>query len=370
MAPDIFDVTVAALSGPEERPKRQGLISAVWGLAAILGPLAGTLAEMTVGWRWIFLVNVPACGVLLAVLWAGPPLVGREKAPPALPRQDLLLLSGVAALLLLALSPASLDLPRVVPVACACAAALPGALVARRWMGAFREGGGSLFQARWLPALGASACAAFVLYGSVTYLPQLMVHGLRQPMAAGGAGVLAGSLGWVLGSLACGRALVHLGYSRAAFLGASMMVLASLALGGAAMLGRWKALVAAEFLLGVGMGGVANASLLLVQNLAAPGELGTMTGLIHLGRSLGAALGVNALATALAWMDTRPTPPSVLAGYGMALFLLAPMAAMAALAALRMPGRYGEGRALRPNPSPSGPEPLSLTDLPSSKDRP
>src|SRR5436309_2075685 len=49
---------VATLAGDlfpgEDRPQIQGLISTVWGIAAILGPLAGSLVVAYTTWRWVF----------------------------------------------------------------------------------------------------------------------------------------------------------------------------------------------------------------------------------------------------------------------------------------------------------------------------
>ncbi|MGH6981093.1 MAG: MDR family MFS transporter, partial [Stellaceae bacterium] len=43
----------------EERLKVQGYLSAVWGFAALIGPLVGGIIVQTLSWRWIFWVNVP-----------------------------------------------------------------------------------------------------------------------------------------------------------------------------------------------------------------------------------------------------------------------------------------------------------------------
>lgn len=43
----------------EERARMQGLLSSVWGIAALVGPLAGGLFVDHISWRWIFYINVP-----------------------------------------------------------------------------------------------------------------------------------------------------------------------------------------------------------------------------------------------------------------------------------------------------------------------
>src|SRR3954465_13753893 len=42
-----------------ERARMQGLFSGVWGLASILGPLAGGFITDHWSWRWVFYINIP-----------------------------------------------------------------------------------------------------------------------------------------------------------------------------------------------------------------------------------------------------------------------------------------------------------------------
>lgn len=43
----------------QERAKMQGIFSSVWGIAGMLGPLAGGMLVDYISWRWIFYINVP-----------------------------------------------------------------------------------------------------------------------------------------------------------------------------------------------------------------------------------------------------------------------------------------------------------------------
>src|ERR1051326_7701838 len=54
---------------PRQRARMQGVFSSVWGVSAIVGPLIGGLITSTVGWRWVFYINVPV-GALAAVVIA------------------------------------------------------------------------------------------------------------------------------------------------------------------------------------------------------------------------------------------------------------------------------------------------------------
>jgi MFS family permease len=60
----------AAAAYPEGlRLRILSLISGVWGVIALSAPLLGGLITDTWGWRWIFLVNVPLCGLVMLLGW-------------------------------------------------------------------------------------------------------------------------------------------------------------------------------------------------------------------------------------------------------------------------------------------------------------
>ena len=52
-------IAMAELFEPRVRGKYMGVLSSMYGLASVAGPLAGGLIADTVGWHWIFLVNLP-----------------------------------------------------------------------------------------------------------------------------------------------------------------------------------------------------------------------------------------------------------------------------------------------------------------------
>ena len=61
----------AAAAYPEGvRIRMLSLISGVWGIIALGAPLLGGLITDTLGWRWIFLVNVPLCAGVMLLAWS------------------------------------------------------------------------------------------------------------------------------------------------------------------------------------------------------------------------------------------------------------------------------------------------------------
>ena len=60
----------AAATYPEGvRLRMLSLISGVWGIIALGAPLLGGAITDAVGWRWIFLVNVPVCAGVIVLGW-------------------------------------------------------------------------------------------------------------------------------------------------------------------------------------------------------------------------------------------------------------------------------------------------------------
>ncbi len=64
-------IVVGILFPPEKRAAMQGIISSVWGLASILGPLAGGLIVEHWSWRWAFFVNLPITALASGLIVIG-----------------------------------------------------------------------------------------------------------------------------------------------------------------------------------------------------------------------------------------------------------------------------------------------------------
>ena len=66
--------SIADLYSPRERPRVQGLFGGIWGISSVIGPTLGGFLTDTVGWRWVFYVNLPlgiaaVAFVALAMPW-------------------------------------------------------------------------------------------------------------------------------------------------------------------------------------------------------------------------------------------------------------------------------------------------------------
>src|SRR5437773_1031923 len=93
----LFPVALAVIGDmfdPSERGKYQGLVGAIFGLSSVIGPAIGGVITDTVGWHWVFFVNLPLGAVVFTVVWRVMPSF---RPAGARPRIDYLGASVLAA---------------------------------------------------------------------------------------------------------------------------------------------------------------------------------------------------------------------------------------------------------------------------------
>ncbi len=79
----IFPVALAVVADlytPSERGKYLGLFGAVFGVSFLIGPAIGGVITDTIGWHWIFFVNVPIGLISLVIIWRLLPAIKRPDA--------------------------------------------------------------------------------------------------------------------------------------------------------------------------------------------------------------------------------------------------------------------------------------------------
>ncbi|MFH8613338.1 MFS transporter [Streptomyces sp. NPDC018029] len=292
-------VIVGRVFGPERRAKAQSMLSMVWGVAAVLGPVVGASLTEAWGWRWVFLVNVPLCVlVVVAIAVALPRRAGHEDGAAArkgFPVGEYALVTGGSALFLCGLQGSSLGIGTAGGAAAVVVGLLALALV--------RRCGGSLVPRQMFartPSAGAALAtvgACVVMYATVTVLP---VRLAERGMSTAGVAVVVGlsALGWVAGSAVTGGLIAKRGY-RPSMVAGALALLASAALSATGEL-PWLA----GLLAGVGTGAVTAATLALIQDQSPPAQLGVATSAATMLRNIGSAAGVNGIAALSAAVAT------------------------------------------------------------------
>ncbi|MDQ6930673.1 MAG: MFS transporter, partial [Candidatus Eremiobacteraeota bacterium] len=220
----IFPVATAAIGdtvSAERRGAALGLVAAMWGLAAIAGPLFGGLVTHFVSWRWIFGLNFPlAVAVIVLAMRYVPTNAARVRGPLDVAGLSLLTLGLLALMCGL-----SQNLPSSTLAGLALLAAF--AIVERR--AAFPIIPPELFARRNVAVTYALEFTIGVLEGALFFIPTVLVAAQHLSYATAGAVAAVGAVVFVAVIPASGRALDRVG-ARAVLLTGTILTAAGLAM--------------------------------------------------------------------------------------------------------------------------------------------
>lgn len=275
----------------EQRAGVQALISGVWGVSGLVGPLLGGLIADHFSWRWVFYLNLPFGLPALLLIWRYLQ-EQTERRPTQLDWLGALLFTLGSGLLvwglqfeywlLVVLSVALLILAVVLEFRHP-APLLPTSGLRQR-----------------LPRIGIinNLLAGVAYFGVIAYLP-LFAQGVGGHSATAGGALLTPMLvGWTLASILGSRVMMRVGLTRLTILGFSVLVL-SFAGFAAFVHAPLVYLSALGFITGTGMGFSMLSLLLAVQQATPKEELGAVTSAILFARNMGGALGTALMALAI-----------------------------------------------------------------------
>lgn len=279
---------------PTERARIQGASSAVWGFAAVVGPLLSALLVENMHWSVVFWVNLPvgAISVAMFALFLHERVERREHRIDYL--GGALLIAGVGALMLALVQALTLSTTAVTALVIVGVGALAWLLVLEQRVPEPMLPLG-LWRRRVLALCNLGGFGASATYMAVSALLPTYVQGVMgySPRIAGMV-VGAASVSWMFASIAAGRLMIRTSYRLTFAIGGACLlagcaVLLTLEPGSGAL---WPA--AGSFLLGIGMGFCNTTFLVSIQGTVAYGERGIATGsqmfMRMIGMSVGAAL--------------------------------------------------------------------------------
>lgn len=283
-----------------ERARMQGLFSGVWGLASILGPLAGGLITQYLSWRWVFYINIPfglAAATIVGIALVEP----KQTEKPIIDYAGATWLTVAITLLLLVLvesgDPAKWANPLMLAgVAGIAAFGLLFVWTERRAVEPIVPF--SLFRNR---IIAAGSLIAFLvgaaMFGALSFIP-LFVQGTLGGTATE-AGVLLTPflLGWVVMSVVGGRLMFRVGYRPTILAGLTVLTASFIVITtfGQSTPRSWLLIDVGA--MGIGMGLVMFALLITVQNSVGRNQLGIATSLNQFSRSIGQTVGVAVMGT-------------------------------------------------------------------------
>jgi EmrB/QacA subfamily drug resistance transporter len=298
----IFALTFAIIGDlypPERRGYVSGVTSSMWAIASIVGPALGALLTETVGWRWVFLVNLPVSLlpiVTLSILLRDrPPQQSRARVDVA----GAAALSSAIVLVLLAAQWGGKTLPWASPPMALLllgVAALLALFVRIERRAPMPTVPLDLFRRRMF-LLGAIASFAFgwAAFTLGAFVPLFVQGVIGAGVRGAGVALLAQSLAWSVAAAASGALVRPLGYRRMNLVGFGLLLA-----GYALMLpigpgSDLVAIVPPMVLIGVGCGLCSTSLLLAIQNSVDHSFLGVATSMAMFFRNIGLAVGVSVL---------------------------------------------------------------------------
>ena len=280
----------------QRRGRILGLIGATHGMAFVLGPPLATVLISTLGWRWLFLVNIP---VALVVLWLGAKSLPRQRINTASGPIDM---AGIALTLLFLLC-LVMGISRLAdsatglllwPWFLGASGLTLGALVATEKRQAQPLIPIALFVNRQLACTYILTLGVGFSMGGIVFLTTIATLAYGVSVEHAGLALLPLVLCSMVGSMAAGRLLNRLGARKMVIFGFGLLALGYLQ--SALPQTGFTAFVVGSVLVGIGLGVVVSGALRSVAIDEAPAALrGTAQGLNNIFNAVGTLLAVTCI---------------------------------------------------------------------------
>lgn len=291
-------VIIGDLFSLEQRARMQGLISGVWGVSSVIGPLIGGFLVDSISWPWVFYINLLPGALAIALIW----FAWREAPRPAgvkLPVDYL----GAALLTLTALA-LLLGLNQLgTPVGWGLLAGALLLAVGLVWAERRAEDPIlplSLFRHRlFAVSIGHGFFSGWAMFGTLNFVPLFVQAVLGTSATQAGISLTPMSLAWTLASIVGGRLLLRTSYRGMALAGMLLLSAGSFFMGRIGIhTSQWEVMLYTG-LMGTGMGLSIPALLVSVQTAVSKQQLGIATSTIQYSRSIGGTLGVSIMGAVL-----------------------------------------------------------------------
>ena len=289
-------------AGPR-RGQMQGLITAVWGVASIAGPLLGGVIVDSWSWRWVFLMNLPLGAVVVGLVLSGLAETGEHVGGRALDLVGTLaFLAGVTGLMLAVLDPATpggsvIGARRLVALLVA-ALGIAGFVWAERRSADPLLPFGLFAEAPFAAGSAAAFFSGVAMFGALVHVPLLVQWGRGTDATTAGLALMTMSSGWSVGGLVAGQLLNRVGFRALALAGAALMTVGYTALALRPEV-DWGSLLVVGGAIGVGMGLISITIVVAMQTVIAPARRGVATSGLLFFRNIGATLGVALMGATL-----------------------------------------------------------------------
>jgi EmrB/QacA subfamily drug resistance transporter len=300
----LAQTAIADLFSPRERGRYQGLIGAMWAIAAIAGPLLGGTLTDAASWRWIFWLNLPLGIIALVVVMKTMP-AHHQRREHTVDVAGAITLSIAVVCVLLACSWGGSRYPWISPEV--LGVGIVGVLA---FVAFLRIAGRvpepllplSLFRARVFSVSSmASVTFGAMMFAVTIYVPVYVQGAQGRSATASGFALIPLLLTWTVMSFVCGQIIARTGRYRAFPIVGSLFVIL-----GAVLLSLLDAdssavdVGIAVAVVGIGMGTMVQTYIIATQNAVDSSVVGTATAALQFFRSMGGSLAVAGLGALLA----------------------------------------------------------------------
>jgi len=280
----------------EERGRVTGYTSTVWAVGSILGPPLGGFIVEGLGWRWVYLINIPPATAALLLSLKNLRLPVVKHGSRSLDVKGFTLFTISVTCILLLLDAPILGVTASLPVLATMSLAIPLLIITERRAATpfipFR----ALKDRVNLTSSALNITTGFVFFGVVTIIPPLLqwFYGLSPTEA--GLVMAPVTFGWVAAANLSSRLIVRIGPGPLLRAGVGLFVAALGVLSASlATASTYWLVLAPLILMGVCMGIIVPSTLITIQTLADSTELGFLTSALAFFRSLGGSIGSQAM---------------------------------------------------------------------------
>lgn len=274
-----------------------GIILGAAGFGNAVGPLLGGVLTDTVGWRWIFYVNLPVAAAAVAITLLVVPQDPARKGEAKIDYPGTVVLSIGLLALLLALDWA-LDLgwtaPLIIFLFAVGAVALVAFLFIERRAGDRALVPRNVLQNRAFLAAGmATLLASAIFFAALLYLPQFMSKELGFNAMGSGAGLLPMMGTFMVTSLIAGRLYARLGPKVIVTMGAALLGAGMILLSRISASTTYDQLVFGMVVLGVGVGLFYSSVTTAAITALDPSEASLAGAIVYMFQIAGGSIGVG-----------------------------------------------------------------------------
>jgi EmrB/QacA subfamily drug resistance transporter len=304
--------TIGDLYPPADRARLQAAFSSLFVLAFLIGPTLGGVLTDTVGWRWVFYINLPVCLVALAVMARFMPALHDGVERHSFDLLGVVLFTGAVVPFLIGvrnLPDGTITDPAVGGLM------LLGLLIGAVFLVAETRAPEPIVPVRLFrdPTFAVASVVVLLavagLFVSIVFMPRYFQFVLGASATSSGWQIMTLLLGLIVGAVGCGQIVARTGRWKllllaAMVIGAGGMLLLSGLRADSPMPLVWTAM----FLTGLGLGPITSVLTAVVQTTVPAAVMGVATSTLTFFRQLGASiwLAISGSIFSTAFQDQLP----------------------------------------------------------------